>query len=440
MNLLFILIYKELKDFFSSKSVLVFFIILTFFLGYSFITAVSLYSEQSIAAEGNPVYATGFEPSPGVFVPVFGGIFLVFSLLLPFVFIRSIYEEKRNNTIALLRQLPCPLSFIIISKTIASLFLIFCGEILIVPLLLIWHSMGGHLPVNELILLFSGYALYGLFVMSVSFFSASVFNSAANASIGALILIIISWIIDFGKDSSQTQFLSFLSPWTVTANLKIFEHGILSFSAVAYFIILPLMFLALTCSFLALSDYMRYIRALLIISASVVVLYFISFISLNKDLTESRKNSFSPLDAGILKNIPAFEVDIYLRREDSRFKDFQNSFLKKLKLLRNDITVKFMTGRQLSEKYGLFVYKLNGKSAQTYSNSEEEILPALCRLADLQYSPGRYKDDFPGYPLVVHSGFYSVKFIYYLIIPFILVIIYIMNIYFRKKVFPLKQQ
>jgi hypothetical protein len=329
--------------------------------------------------------------------------------------------------------MPYPSFFIIFSKTTASLILIFCMCIILIPTLLLWSSMGGHLPVNELLLLFSGYALYGVFIIAVSFFSAAVFNSAANASIGALVLIIISWIIDFGKNSPVSHIVVRLAKWSVSANLKIFEQGILSFSVIAYLGVLALLFILLADIFLTSFGHIRYIKIIFILVGCFLLFYLISLISLNIDLTESCKNSFPAPTAAALKKLPSFELDIYLRRQDSRFKDFENTFLKKLKLLRNDIKINLITGQKLSKKYGLFIYKLNGKSTQTYSNSEEEILPALFKLAALKYSAASDGDSFPGYPLVVKGTLNNVKFVYYLIIPLFLVIIYLLNFFIRKK-------
>jgi ABC-type transport system involved in multi-copper enzyme maturation permease subunit len=435
MKLFILLLHKELKEYFGARSVLVFLLLLSFFIGYSFITAVQLYSEQSLAAVDNPIYATGFEPCSGIFVPTFGGVFLLFSLFLPFVFIRSVYEEKKNNTIAMLRQMPYPSFLIILSKTVASCFLILCMGFILMPTLILWHSMGGHLPVSEIVLLFLGYGLYGLFIIGVSFFSASIFSSAANASIGALVLIIISWIIDFSKDSQVSPIINIFAKWTVTSNLKIFEHGIFSFSSLAYFIILSLLFIIFSDFFLTSFNSIRYVKIITVLFVFFILFYFITFISFNRDLTESCRNSFSPNVADALKKLPAFQLDIYLRKEDSRFKDFENTFLRKLHLLRNDIKDNIITGKQLSDKYGLFVYKLNGKSTQTYSNSEEEILPLLFKLADIPYSFKADVDSFKGYPIVIQTQLNNVKFIYYLLIPLLLVIIYILNLFIRKKVY-----
>jgi hypothetical protein len=81
-----------------------------FFLGfliisYSFYSAIDLYSKASKEALNNPLYATGFEPVKGVFVPTFSGIFMLITLLSPFIFILPIIYDRKIGSIYLLYQL-----------------------------------------------------------------------------------------------------------------------------------------------------------------------------------------------------------------------------------------------------------------------------------------------------------------------------------------------
>ena len=235
---------KEIKDTFFSKTALLFIILINPITGYGFFTAVTLYSEQSIAAVDNPLYARGFEPVPGVFGPTYGGLFVFFSLFLPFVIIPLISLEKEHNTISILTQLPFSLEGIFMAKVLASfLFLLFVFP-LTSPCIILWRIYGGHIPTREIILLVLGYLLYGMFFVSVSFFSASLFESTASASIFSIFVIILSWVVDFGRNMSTSSFLSSVSKWTVVRILKYFENGILSFTAVMYFVLVCSVFFA----------------------------------------------------------------------------------------------------------------------------------------------------------------------------------------------------
>ena len=427
-----LLLKKEIRDIFSSKAALLFLFLQCFLAGYSFCSAVSLYSNASVAAVNNPLYATGFEPVPGVFVPTWGGLYLLYSLLLPFVVIPTVVMERARNTLVILLQVPFRLSEILLAKVAAGfLFLVF-SLLLMLPAIYIWHMLGGHVPLGELLLLNAGYLLYGLFVIGVSVFAGTLFNNVAGASILSIVLITVSWIIEFGKDMNVSPMMLGLAGWTTTAMLKSFEHGVLSLSAVLYFVILSVVFVLASRSFFDVEFNIRWIVSSVVLLAAGLGL--IGYTSFNVDVTESHRNSFQPAIVQALKKMPPLEIDVYLRRTDSRFRDYEASFLKKLFLVKRDIRLKFIRGRSLEKNYGLFVYRVNGKSASTYSNSEEEIFPLLFKLAGINNYRECSREHFRGYPLVVKESKLSfVRYAYYVVLPLMLVLGIVQRKFFSKR-------
>ena len=400
--------------------------LVSFIVGYGFLTAVELYSAQSLTAVNNLLYAKGFEPVPGVFGPTYGGLFVLFSLFLPFVMIPLLSLEKEHGTLAILTQLPFSFKDILTAKIIASfLFLLFVIT-LTFPCLIQWRVYGGHIPFNELFVLISGYLFYGMFIVSVSFFSAALFESMANASIFSLFLIILSWVIDFGKNMVVSSFLSSVSGWTVTRILKCFENGILSFTAVMYFILICSLFFILAYILLRFDLKAKWKSISATIILSLLAMFIISHITLNVDMTESHRNSFSPAITNALKKVPNLEIDVYMKKGDSRFEDYQKSFLKKLALIRDDVKIRMMTGNKLKKNYGLFLYRVNGKSDKTYSNSEEEIFPLIFKLAGISVAHGHKEKTFPGYPLVVKEKLSIIKYTYYLFIPLVMILVFVL--------------
>ncbi len=427
MRPFFILTLKEIKDTFYSKTALLFLVLVSFIVGYGFLTAVDLYSEQSLTAVSNPLYARGFEPVPGVFGPTYGGLFILFSLFLPFVIIPLISLEKEHNTLAVLTQLPFSFKDILTAKITASFLFLLFVLLLTLPCIILWQIHGGHIPFNELSVLMAGYLLYGMFVVSVSFFSASLFENTANASIFSIFLIVSSWVIDFGSNMNISPFLSSVSAWTVTRVLKYFENGILSFSAVMYFVLICSLFFILAYILLRfdLNGKWKSISSTVILS--LFTLFIISHITFNIDMTESHRNSFTSNISEALKKVPALEIDVYMNKGDSRFKDYQKSFLAKLDLVRNDVKVKMMTGNELKKNYGLFVYKVNGKTDKTYSNSEEEIFPIIFKLAGISVNHENKETKYPGYPLVMKEKLPIIQYIYYLLIPVVMILVFVIK-------------
>ena len=217
-----------------------------------------------------------------------------------------------------------------------------------------------------------------------------------------------------------SNLINIFSDWSVTSILKYFENGIFSIDAIIYFATIILIPVFLTRAFIDIRMNKKYIFISLAILVSGVTA--INLVDYNSDITESRRNSFSPEINKLLKKIHSIEIDIYLRRTDSRYKDYENSFLKKLKLVKNNVKVEFIKGKKLDKDYGKFVYKINNKTGSTYSNSEEEIFPLIFKLAGVKYKQELSKNNYPGYPLVVSkSKTLIISSLYYLLIPIILI-------------------
>ncbi|NOY75916.1 MAG: ABC transporter permease [Kiritimatiellaeota bacterium] len=417
-----ILAVKELNDLFSSKTALLFLTLASWIVGYGFATAVNLYSEQSAAAVGDLLYASGFEPVPGVFTPTFGGLFVVFSLFLPFAVIALVSLEKERGTLSLLAQLPFSFGQITMAKILASFVFVLTTVAMVSPCVIAWMMYGGHVPWAELAVLTTGYILYGMFVVSISFFAAALFDGMATASICAVFLVALSWIIDFGAAMNASMLLSGASQWTVTRTLKFFENGILSLNAVSVFLLTTALFFVISHTLLRFDIKHKWKAVIPVTAIFAVSMYAMSLATFNIDATESHRNSFPSGIVKSLRGVPKFEIDVYLTPSDSRFKDYKKSFLDKLVLLRKDVEIKMMTGGDLSKNYGLFVYKLGTKSAKTYSNSEEEVFPLIFKLAGASCAEHPQDLKYPGYPLVVKDSLFWVKLIYFLLIPLSLAI------------------
>ncbi len=419
------LLLKEIKDIFKDKTALIYFILLFGIISYSFYSGVDLYSKASEGTVNNPLYAAGFEPVPGVFVPTFGGFFIVISLIAPFLIIQSISNEKKYNTLCLLAQFPYSMGYIFTAKLFAAVILVLVSIALFAPTFVLWNFLGGHIPFREIILLLSGYFFYGLFVISVSFFSASLFSASAPASIFTLAFIMLSWFLDFGREMNINPFFNMLSEWTVTIRLKDFENGILSIQSIIYFILLASFFSLLSFYFFNLNLKNKFKPA-----AVTVLIYLILFILAGNaqyklDISESRKNSFSVSETEFLNKLPAIDIDIFLKPTDSRYKDYENDFLKKLRMVKNDLKIRHAEGKSLNDNYGRFRYSIDKKSATTLSNSENEIFMIFEDISGLKIESSIAGSHFTGYPLIVKDQWSVYLFILYLVIfPLILFFIH----------------
>lgn len=413
-----VLLAKELRDIFTSRTALLLAVIISFMYGYSFYSAVSLYGNASVAALNNPLYAAGFEPVPGVFVPTFGGLFIIFSFFFPFLFIPLIGTERRNNTLTILLQLPYGFGGILTVKALAAIVHLFFVFLLSLPSLALWMHWGGHLPAGELFLVVGEYFIYGLLIISISLFASVLSTNTASASILAVAIVIASWLIDFGREMNIAPVLVSLSEWSVTRNLKSFEEGILSLRAVAYLFSLTIAFFAAAYFLLRFDLKSRWKPLVSVLAVGLIAVAGSSRITSSYDLSESRRNSFPPHIVRDIEKITSLGVDVYLERTDSRYKDYEKSFLKKLLLVKPDIKVTMVSGEALKQNYGLFVYKVNGKSDKTYSNSDEEIFQVIFKLAGIDPERNSIDKVYPGHPLVTSGPQQTtVIYTYFVLLP-----------------------
>lgn len=431
--MIYTFIKKEINDFFKSKTTILFIILFSALISYSFYSAVTLYSKASVAAIDNPLYATGFEPVVGVFVPTLGGLFIILSLIAPFLFSQTISNEKRDNTIILISQFPISLKTIFSIKLLSAVIFLLSTILLLTPLFIIWHFLGGDLPFAEISILILGHILYGILVVSISIFSASIFENSAQSSILALSIIIFSWFLDFGKDMNILPFIDKISDWSITKQLKYFENGILSLKTIIYFILLICFFSFIAYLFFNFSIRDRFKKLFITVFIFFISLYINSYININFDLTKSRRNSFSVEKTEFLQKLPQIKIEIYLEQTDSRAKDYNRDFLTKLKLVKSDIKLKYMVGKSLKKDYGIFRYTINKKSETTFSNSEEEIFMVFENLSGIKVAKKPENSIFKGNPIVAKGNWSLYLFIFYLlIIPLGIISIYFKNYFYRS--------
>ena len=242
-----------------------------------------------------------------------------------------------------------------------------------------------------------------------------------------------SWLVDFGRDMNISPLVTAVSDWTVTRMAKLFENGIMSVQANAYFLLLSLGFAA--CGYWLLRFDVRQKWRHLTATAFITItaLYFSSHLHFNADHSESKRNSFPPHISEALKKVSALTIEVYLEKTDSRFRDYQKSFLEKLYLVKAGAKVIISSGAALKENYGRFVYRINDRTEATFSTGDEEIFSIIFSLAGIEPARGGELPFYPGYPLITSPRSRgAVLLIYLAVIPALLILAYT-AIHFRSR-------
>jgi ABC-2 type transport system permease protein len=404
------LLAKELRDLFAGRALWVLLLLLSPLVGSSFIQAVMLYAEPSRSAVQFPEVARGLSPFDGIVVPTFGALYLVATLLFPFVAIRTIGAEKQNGGLKLLLQMPYGVAALIVAKLTA---LLVTWILMLVPCLsalVIWQAMGGHLGVGETLNLVLGHLLYVLVISGIALFAAALTESSATAAIMTLSFTIGFWVLDFAA-AGQAGFVQDIAALSLTAALRNFERGIFSLAVVggAVAAATGLMTLAGTWLPPGLTTGRKLMTSIVVIAITGLLTLGATELRVYGDMTEDRRNSLPLPEANALARLAGrLTITVNLAPEDPRFMDFDRSLLGKLRRTVPDVQIIIASSRSSllgpsDDAYGLVTYSYGGHEAGSRSTSAEEVLPLIYGLAGVDPPASGVEATYPGYPLVADA-------------------------------------
>ncbi len=418
---------KEVRSLFSVKAFWIMLIILSLLTGFSFIQAVSLFSQASRTAIQYPEMARGMTPLDGVFIPTFGALYLITTLLFPFVAIRLLSLEKQSGSLKLLMQSPLNLWNIIAVKAAALGLGWMLALVPAVSAIVIWTTLGGHVCWAEVANLTLGYTLYAFIIAGIAFLAAALTDSTATAAILTLAFTLGSWILDFAAGTQS--WLHAISALSLTDFLRTFEHGLFSLSLVTQTIVSALGFMALSVILIhpGTAIWAKFKRSTLIIATVVLLAIPAGTIRVYQDVTENRSNSFKPADQQALSQMAEqLTITVYLSREDSRLHDYQRNILSKLHRAVPDMIVIYpydsentLLGTTANDNYGTIEYDYAGNQDKSSSNSPREVLPLIHDLAGQLVTPDSLAQ-YPGYPLVADTDSRASRIWFYALLPLLL--------------------
>ncbi|MEK9284029.1 ABC transporter permease [Bradyrhizobium sp. ISRA442] len=403
------LLAKELREVTAGRALWTMLLLVCPLVGYSFVQAVSLYSESSAAALQSPVLARSLSPLDGILVPTFGSFYVAVTLLFPFVAIRVLGQEKESGALRLLVQLPYRPSTLIAAKFCAVLAAWLMVSIPVLSALAVWAVLGGHLAVPETLNLLFGHLLYGLLAGAIGLLAAVISDNSATAAIIALAVTIGSWVLDFTL-AGRSGLSAWLAQMSLTQTLRPFEQGLLSAGLVLGVAAVIGGLTALTVVWLPPGTPVRtkIIRSVSCVLVVVVALAGAAQIRASVDLSEDRRNSFSRADERLLATLRRpLIIRVNLAAEDPRYIDLRRNVLAKLERVMPDVTVVLASERsnvtRPSDAYGQIEYVYGDQTDVSRSTSPREILPLLYALAGAQPPTPGVGEEYPGYPLAVSA-------------------------------------
>jgi hypothetical protein len=423
-TLYFLVLKQEIRSLLCAPALWLMLILTSALVGFSFIQAVALYGQASRTALNFPALAAGMTPLEGVFVPTFGGYYLVETLLLPFVAIRLLALDKQSGSLKLLLQLPLS-TFELCGLKLAAMVAV--GFLCLLPALTVagcWLKLGGHLYLPELLCLLAGHALYFFTVTTLAMLAASISRSLPTAAMVCLAATLGSWVLDFSASGSQGV-LKNLARLTPGAILREFENGLLRLDHGAVLLGLGILFFLLAAAWLHPGKKIaaKVACSLLFFLLVAGVTGLCQLTPESFDLTENRKHSFDPATCTAMARLDRpLTLTIHLDPRDGRRIDLENDLLAKLRRAVPRLVVKYRESSSNSlfqaaddDRYGLIEFSYAGRHAEGYSNSPQEVLPMIYRLAGIRAPQAKPEPAYPGYPLVASARKCGVWF--YLVWP-----------------------
>jgi len=206
-----------------------------------------------------------------------------------------------------------------------------------------------------------------------------------------------------------------LSAWvaklSLTQTLQSFEQGLLSAGLVLGMVTVVGGLAALSTVWLppGTPTRVKFARSVPCVLATIVALGLAAQIGASADVTEDRRNSFSPADQKLLATLRLpLVVTVDLAPEDPRYIDLRRNVLGKLERAMPNVSIVLAGVRQdqagQSDAYGQVEYVYGGRTDFSRSTSPREILPLLYELAGTKPPAPIQGPEYPGYPLVANAN------------------------------------
>jgi ABC-2 type transport system permease protein len=424
------LLIKEWRELVAARAYWILLLLVGPLVGNGFITAVNLYAEASGIGGGAAALAEALTPLDGMLVPTFGAYDLAVMLLFPFVVIRLIAAEKQSGALKLTLQFPTGPASAMAAKVAALALGWLVAWVPGAVALLLWKHYGGHLYGPETWNLLLGHLLHMTLSTGVAVAAAAIAESAASAAIVTLGFMLGTWALDFIA-AGRGGLLQEIAAYTPTSALRVFEQGLLRLSTVVIIAAFSLAGVALAVAWMHTGRSWRYRLLAMAVIFAVLALTVVGAARLRSswDMSENRRNSFSPADEATLRQIKEpLKVTVYLAPEDPRLMDLERSVLVKLRRLLPRLEVDYVAGSHTGlfesdeDHYGEIWYELGGRREMNRSTIEAIVLEQLYDLAGLSAPERAEEDDFPGYPLAVQPA--GAAWIFYLLWPLAMVVLW----------------
>jgi len=207
---------------------------------YLFLQALETYLDVQprLAMQDHPTGLSGF-----LSVRYLAPLVMVFALIAPLLAMKSFSDEYRQQTLALWQSSPVSTTALVLGKffgvSIVILLLIAIACFMTLFMRLFTPLDLGILSASAL-----GLGLASLSFTAIGLFFSSITRHAIVAVAASVMLLVLLWLI--GSVSTESSLISAFALFAIPTHLAGFFQGYVGSGDIAYFVILTMLFIALT--------------------------------------------------------------------------------------------------------------------------------------------------------------------------------------------------
>ncbi len=177
--------------------------------------------------------------------PIFSNAATVLLLICPFITMRLIAEERRNDSLCLLVSAPLSSLQIVLGKYLGTslFFLIWLIMISLMPLSLL---MGSNIDLGVVLSSFLGLLLLVSTFTAIGLYLSSLTKQPTIAAISTFATLFLLWIIDWAGDQSSVNSSELFNWLSLLSHFQPLIRGQVNTSDLAYYIIITSLFLLFT--------------------------------------------------------------------------------------------------------------------------------------------------------------------------------------------------
>jgi gliding motility-associated transport system permease protein len=229
---------RELKAYFVSPMAYVILMVFMFIVGLFFVNLVAAFSEYSMRASMNPMWADQINLHDFVirnFYSTFGVIML---FVAPILSMRILAEEKRMGTAELLLTSPITTTQLVLGKYLGALCF---GAFMLAltfqyPLYLL--LMGAAPETGPLLAVYLGTLLMVGSFLAIGLFSSSLTSNQIIAAVVGFVICLFFWVVGFLGDvgGEANVYSNLLKGLSIAEHYQDFLKGIVDTGAVIYYL------------------------------------------------------------------------------------------------------------------------------------------------------------------------------------------------------------